>query len=148
MDCTSHLVRQNSHISNSPEGLVGLTCMDASCCAGLAGSRSGALIATAWASLVYNGIDGYKAITEKILGAATGFKQGLRKQLPQLEIVGDPQGSVVAFKSTRDSLNIYKVHDLMMKKGWHLSSLQFPPALHMCFTGRNQATVENLLQVG
>ena len=35
--------------------------------AGFAGSRSGALIATAWASLVHMGEEGYLSITQKML---------------------------------------------------------------------------------
>jgi sphinganine-1-phosphate aldolase len=40
--------------------------------------------------------------------------------------------SVVAFSST--TVNIYALGDLMSKKGWHLSALANPPALHMAFT--------------
>jgi hypothetical protein len=40
--------------------------------------------------------------------------------------------SVVAFSSK--TLNIYAVGDAMSKRGWHLSALANPPALHMAFT--------------
>lgn len=111
------------------------------------GSRSGGVIATAWASLIYHGIDGYMAITEDILEAADHFRKGLQTSCPELEVIGDPLGSVIAFGSTTDDVNIYKVHDLMLKKGWHLNSLQYPAALHMCFTGRHKDIVDNLLKV-
>lgn len=65
---------------------------------GFAGSRSGALIATAWASLVHMGEDGYLRATAAIMEAATQFKEGLQ-EIPQLEMVGNPEGSVVAFKA-------------------------------------------------
>lgn len=32
--------------------------------------------------------------------------------------------SVVAFRSTSRALNIYKLNDLMTRKGWHLNALQ------------------------
>ena len=35
--------------------------------AGFAGSRSGALIASAWASLMHQGQEGYQAITKKLM---------------------------------------------------------------------------------
>lgn len=37
------------------------------CCAGFAGSRSGALIATAWASMAHLGEQGYLVLTDKIM---------------------------------------------------------------------------------
>lgn len=40
--------------------------------------------------------------------------------------------SVVAFSSK--TVNIYALGDLMSKKGWHLSALANPAALHMAFT--------------
>ena len=39
---------------------------------------------------------------------------------------------MVAFASK--TLNIYAIGDGMSKKGWHLSALANPPALHMAFT--------------
>ena len=40
---------------------------DRGACAGFAGSRSGALIASAWAALVHLGEEGYLAITRDIM---------------------------------------------------------------------------------
>ncbi|GMH45681.1 hypothetical protein BSKO_13644 [Bryopsis sp. KO-2023] len=113
---------------------------------GLAGSRSGALIATAWASLMYHGLSGFKTTTKKILECADRFKQGIETSFPQLEVIGEPQGSVIAFRSMKKSINIFKVHDLMTRRGWHLNTLQFPPGLHMCFTARHTQVVELLLK--
>lgn len=55
--------------------------------------------------------------------------------------------SVVAFKSTTKSLNIYKVNDLLTQKGWHLNALQFPSSVHMCFTAQHVNVVPELLRV-
>ena len=44
------------------------------------------------------------------------------------------------------ALNIYKVNDLLTRRGWHLNALQSPPALHFCFTAAHSpAVVEQLL---
>ena len=43
-------------------------------CAGFAGSRSGALIASAWAALVHLGEQGYLAITKDIMQVLTGCR--------------------------------------------------------------------------
>ncbi len=56
--------------------------------------------------------------------------------------------TVVAFRAARPRrLNIYALNDLMSQRGWHLSALQLPPALHMCFTGQHASIVDSLLKV-
>lgn len=110
----------------------------------MAGSRSGALIATAWASMISMGEKGYLDLTDKVMEAARQFEEGLRG-IPDLELVGRPDMSVVAFRSTNKQLNIYKLNDLLTKKGWHLNALQGPPSLHFCFTAAHVSVTELLL---
>ena len=56
--------------------------------------------------------------------------------------------TVVAFRAAKPRrLNIYALNDLMSQRGWHLSALQLPPALHMCFTGQHASIVDSLLKV-
>lgn len=50
----------------------------------------------------------------------------------ELEIIGRPLVSVVAF--TARNLDIYDIADGMNAKGWHLNSLQNPPAVHVAVT--------------
>jgi sphinganine-1-phosphate aldolase len=114
---------------------------------GFAGSRSGALISTAWAAMVHMGRDGYVAATKIMMDAALQFSLGVSK-IDCLEVIGRPEMSVVAFKSIQpDVLNIYKVNDLLSARGWHLNALQRPAALHICFTAAHSAaTVAELLR--
>ena len=67
------------------------------------------LCSTAWASLMHLGEDGLLAAARDVLSCADRFSAGVRL-LPQLEVVGQPDMNVVAFKA-RDTrqLNIYKV---------------------------------------
>ena len=44
----------------------------------------------------------------------------------------------------RDS-NIYIVNDILQSKGWQLSVLQAPPALHFCITAANVSCVPQLI---
>lgn len=53
----------------------------------MAGSRPGALIATAWASMMALGKEGYVKSTQAIMGAARAFAKGLEK-VPCLEVSG------------------------------------------------------------
>jgi len=101
---------------------------------GFAGSRSGALISTAWTALLYHGLDGYIRNARRMMNCAEILKHAVQNDIPELEIVGDPVMCVVAFKSVTKDLNIYIVNDLMSDKGWHLNALQDPQAVHMCFT--------------
>lgn len=101
----------------------------------MAGSRPGALIAGCWASLMNIGESGYIASCTEIVGATKKIIAHI-KDSPSLntdlEILGNPLVSVLAFKST--TLDTYDLADAMSAKGWHLNSLQNPPAIHVAVT--------------
>ena len=79
--------------------------------------------------------------------AAGAFAKGLQ-QIDGLQLAGSPAMTVVAFRASKPrKLNIYALNDLMSQRGWHLSALQLPPALHMCFTGQHASIVDSLLKV-
>ena len=101
----------------------------------MAGSRPGALIAATWATLVRHGEAGYLNACGKIVGARAKLETAIKEHpslAPDLAVVGEPQGSVVAFRS--GSLSVYDVADGMAARGWHLNSLQRPPAVHVAVT--------------
>jgi len=98
-----------------------------------AGSRPGALSATAWAAMLAMGESGYREATRRILAAADQLKAGIR-QIPGLTILGDPLW-VIAVAS--DSLNIYQVMQEMSERGWSLNGLHRPPAFHIALTLRH-----------
>ncbi|KAG2490349.1 hypothetical protein HYH03_011151 [Edaphochlamys debaryana] len=112
---------------------------------GLAGSRPGALIATAWAALVAVGEEGLLAATGAILSARDTLVKGIRETIPELQVIGEPEMGVVAFRPNprwrrprgQPPLNIYLLNDWLTAHGWHLNALQKPPALHFCFTAMN-----------
>jgi len=98
-----------------------------------AGSRPGALIATAWAAMVAIGERGYMEIAKKILETGSEIKLGI-EEIPELYILGDPLWDI-AFSSK--TLDIYKIMDLMTESNWNLNGLQQPPAVHICLTHRH-----------
>lgn len=72
------------------------------------------------------GEDGYLSSCREIVGAAKRIVHGIRKDFPELEVLGDPLVSVVAFESKTEgqgngkgSVPIYEVGDKMGKLGWH-----------------------------
>ncbi|KAF7721521.1 hypothetical protein EC973_004519 [Apophysomyces ossiformis] len=98
----------------------------------VAGSRPGALIAGCWAALMKLGQDGYLDSCKKIVGARKVIQEGIQS-IPQLHVKGDPIASVVAF-GANEPLNVYDVGDKLSERGWNLSALQEPAALHISVT--------------
>lgn len=102
---------------------------------GLSGSRSGGLIAATWAAMVTTGRSQYLQSARELMDAATTIREGVTA-IDGLEVIGDPT-FLIAFKSTRDDVDIYLVNDYLKEAGWRLNSLQLPPALHFCVTRPN-----------
>lgn len=97
---------------------------------GLAGSRSGGLVAATWAAMVNLGEAGYLEAAERIFATAAAIRRGVAA-IPELEVIGEPT-FLVAFRA-RD-LDIFHVNDHLVSRGWRLNGLQLPPALHFCVT--------------
>lgn len=95
------------------------------------GSRSGGIIATCWATMLHYGEQGYIDMTRKIINTTRKIQLGLKK-IPNIYILGKPDVSVIAIGS-RD-FNVYRISDLLGKKGWNLSILQFPSSIHLTVT--------------
>jgi sphinganine-1-phosphate aldolase len=103
-----------------------------------AGSRPSALVGCAWASLVAIGYQGYQQRTHQLLTASRTITDGIRTEIPELFVLGPPEEDhqaptiVVCFGS--DTLDIYRVSDIMQTKGWALNGLQNPASVHICVT--------------
>jgi len=96
-----------------------------------AGSRPGALIAAAWATVMAMGRSGYVDATRRILDAAQEIKQGVAA-IDGLFIFGDPKAMVVGFGAR--GFDIYRLGQAMTDKGWSLNMLQHPASAHVCVT--------------
>ncbi len=98
---------------------------------GLAGSRSGGLIAATWASMVGLGKKGYLARAKKIFETAFAMQDAVKSH-PELKLMGKP---TFCFSFRSDEFNIYHVNDFMKERGWRFNGQQSPDAIHMCVTG-------------
>lgn len=96
----------------------------------IAGSRSGALIAQCWASMVSIGQEVYKQNAITIVDTARMLREGIER-IPQLKILGHPL-FVIAVAS--DTLDIFSIMSLMIQKGWYLNGMQKPNGFHFCVT--------------
>jgi glutamate/tyrosine decarboxylase-like PLP-dependent enzyme len=101
---------------------------------GLAGSRSGGLIASTWASLVLTGREGYLSAAKEIYDAAQAMVAGIRSGIPELSVIGDP---TFLYAFTSSEVDVYLVNDELKRRGWRMNAVQLPPALHFCVTRPN-----------
>ncbi len=103
---------------------------------GMSGSRSGGIIATAWAALVTLGREGYMAIADDIFRTASSLRTAI-EGVPEVRVLGAPFFNV-AFTATDDSgLDIFLINDYLASQRWRLNGLQRPAALHFCVTRPN-----------
>lgn len=100
------------------------------------------MVATAWASLVALGEEGFCVRVRSIMEASRQIAQGI-EQIKGLKVLGAPQAMVVCFTSFL--FNIYSLGDAMNKKGWHLNTLQNPPCIHICVTPHTAKVVDKFL---
>jgi sphinganine-1-phosphate aldolase len=96
----------------------------------MAGSRSGGITASTWASMVSLGEQGYLDAARRIMRAAATIQAGIA-HIPELRIIGKPTFCIAI---TSDAVDIFHVNDFMAARGWRLNGLQRPPAVHMCVT--------------
>jgi sphinganine-1-phosphate aldolase len=97
---------------------------------GIEGSRSGGLIAAAWASMVQLGREGYRGYAKAIFETAFAMQDAVRSH-PELQIMGAP---TFCFSFRSEAFDIYHVADAMKPKGWRFNGQQYPNAIHMAVT--------------
>lgn len=111
----------------------------------IAGSRSGALIAATWSSMIYHGFNGYKESVDKIINVVRYIVSEIAT-MDEIELVAKPDTTVIAFKSKNKNFNIYTLGSAMNDKGWSLNALQYPPALHICITMKHMDIKEEFVE--
>jgi sphinganine-1-phosphate aldolase len=97
---------------------------------GIAGSRSGGMLAATWASMVSLGREGYLRYAKAIFDTAFEMQAAVRSH-DELVMLGDPTW---CFSFRAEPFDIYHVSDSMRKKGWRFNGQQYPNAIHMCVT--------------
>jgi glutamate/tyrosine decarboxylase-like PLP-dependent enzyme len=98
---------------------------------GLAGSRSGGLIAATWASMMRLGRQGYRERARRVFDTAFAMQAAVKRHA-SLRLMGRP---TFCFSFRSDEFNVYHVNDFMKTRGWRFNGQQNPDAIHMCVTG-------------
>jgi len=110
----------------------------------IAGSRPGALLACAWASLMSIGESGFKSRVKSIMDASEKIARGI-SEIAGIHLLGSQKPTmVVCFAS--EEIDIYRVDDAMSRRGWELNSLQYPACVHICVTLAFVAVVDTFLK--
>ncbi|WP_424641458.1 pyridoxal phosphate-dependent decarboxylase family protein [Embleya sp. AB8] len=109
-------------------------------------SKSGGLIAAAWAVLRHIGADGYRELVGRTLAATRELVDGIAA-VPGLRVLGVPAGSLVAL--TTDGVDFFAFLDELERLGWavqpQLSQAGVPPTIHLTMTATHGPHVPDLL---
>ena len=109
---------------------------------GVAGARPAAPIATAWAVSQYLGFDGYTHIMSDLLLTVDKVRSVV-ESIPELDLVGDPIGPVLAMRS--DTIDLYAVADVMDDRGWHLNRNTDPRGIHLMLSPAHAGVADKLI---
>ena len=93
------------------------------------GSRSGGLVAQAWAGLLSRGYNIYKSNAVNIINLAV-YTCNVLSQIDGL-IIYPRDLHIVSFSYGNLT---YKLYDFLTERGFLLNALQNPPAIHICIT--------------
>ncbi|MGB6057252.1 MAG: aminotransferase class V-fold PLP-dependent enzyme [Microthrixaceae bacterium] len=91
-----------------------------------AGTRPGAPIAAAWATLAHLGVEGYMRLDQRVLNATRGLRHAV-DSVDGLKITSNPDMSVFEFGTDPESdrpADIDVVADVMDDRGWNLDRQQ------------------------
>jgi len=107
----------------------------------LVGTRAGGAIAAAWAVMNYLGVDGYKAVTQRVLDTRRAIERGV--QALGLQTLGKPELSIVAFGSpTHD---IAAIGQGLQRRGWLTGYVTKPSGIHLMLNLTHEPVVERYL---
>ena len=107
----------------------------------LPGSKPGAPVAAAWASLSGLGRDGLSRLAGEALVAARRLRVGLGA-IPGIAIVGDPKATIVAWRSVDAAVDIFAVADQLAARGWSVDRQQRPACIHNTVNASNGPVVD------
>ena len=108
------------------------------------GTRPGGPVAAAWAALVSLGQDGYLELSRRAAEATDRLKDGIRA-IPDLELVGDSHGTIVAWTTSEGGPDVYAVADRLEARGWTADRQQRPSCVHHTITANHLPIVDQLL---
>jgi glutamate/tyrosine decarboxylase-like PLP-dependent enzyme len=110
----------------------------------LLGTRPGGAYAAAWAAMQHFGVDGYRELAARTHEAFVRMRSGI-EAMPELKVLGEPHGPLLAYGSATPTVNIFAVGDQMDARGWQVNRLQFPDGLHAMITAQHLPVIDDYL---
>lgn len=109
----------------------------------LQGSRSGANMAQAWATMMHMGRDGYAAMARQIDSLVRRFVKGV-ESVEGLRVLVQPDCSAVAF--TSDTFCVHALVERMEREhGWAFVTLQKPKAAQLCLMQAHDRSLDAMI---
>jgi sphinganine-1-phosphate aldolase len=109
----------------------------------LAGTRPGGAIAAAWAVVNYLGESGYLARTSRVMQTWRKYLAGVAA-IPELFVIGSPHLAILSYAS--DVVDIFCAADRLASKGWYMSRLSEPRAIHQMVNIAHESSVNEYLE--
>ena len=110
----------------------------------LLGTRPGGAYAAAWAALQYFGRSGYRELARRTSEAFGRLRDGIQA-IPELQVLGDPQGPLLSYAAREQGFSVYAVGDQLEARGWQVNRVQFPEGLHAMVTAKHLESVDAFL---
>jgi glutamate/tyrosine decarboxylase-like PLP-dependent enzyme len=107
----------------------------------VAGTRPGGPIAAAWAAMTALGMEGYLDHTRRALAATRALVKGLRA-IPGIDLVAEPDATLVAWHSVDPAVATYALADLLEGRGWNLDRQKEPESVHLTVTSNHVPYVD------
>ncbi len=107
----------------------------------LLGTRPGGAYAAAWAAMQRHGVSGYRELARRAIEAFERIRAGV-ESTPELKVLGEPSGPLIAYGSRDPDVAIYAVGDQMETRGWKVNRVQFPEGLHAMVTAQHLEVVD------
>lgn len=111
----------------------------------LLGTRPGGAYAAAWAAMQYFGVAGYRELARRTAQAFTRLRDGI-EAIPELCVLGDPQGPLLSYGARERGFSVYAVGDQLQARGWQVNRVQFPEGLHAMVTAKHLESVDAFLE--
>lgn len=111
----------------------------------MTGTRAGGPIAAAWASLMAMGESGFLHHTKMAMEASKKLQEGINS-IPELQVIGQPHATLVAWGSRKKGLDAYAVADQMEDRGWTIDRQQKPACIHCTVTSNHLRIIDDYVQ--
>lgn len=107
----------------------------------LPGSRPGAPIAAAWASLQGLGEEGFLRLASQALDAARRLRAGIAT-IDGVCVLGAFDATIVTWGSNDPAVDVYAVADQLAAAGWSVDRQQRPACVHLTVNASNAPVVD------